>query len=203
MRPLRILLIIVVVIVLGVVVIGWQMMQRGFSARLSPNRIESFIAPRLRNLAIPSKARDAKNTIPDSADALTEAMAHFADHCAVCHDADGSGETHIGKGLFPKPPDLRENRTQDLTDGEIYYIIENGVRYTGMPAFGQGNDNGQDEDTWKLVRLIRRFPTLTPEQMQQIDQMTPKSPMELQQEQDIQNFLQGGEAPASHEHHQH
>jgi mono/diheme cytochrome c family protein len=203
MRGVRILFIILVVIVLGLVVVGRNMMSRGFSARLSPNALESFIAPRLRNLAIPSKGREAQNPIPDSPEVFSQAMAHYADHCAVCHAADGSGETHIGKGLFPKPPDLRENGTQNLTDGEIYYIIENGVRYTGMPAFGQGDDNGQDEDSWKLVRFIRHFPHLTPEQVQQIDQMTPKSPMELQQEQDIQNFLQGGDAPVPHEHHQH
>ena len=203
MRGFRIFLIILVVIVLGVVVVGWNMMSRGFSARMSPNRLESFIAPKVRNLAIPSNARQATNPIADSPEVFAQAMEHFADHCAVCHSADGSGDTHIGKGLFPKVPDLRQNDTQDLSDGEIYYIIENGVRYTGMPAFGQGDDNGQDEDTWKLVRFIRHFPHLTPEQVQQVDQMTPKSPMELQQEQDIQNFLQGGEAPLSHEHHQH
>jgi mono/diheme cytochrome c family protein len=203
MRAFRILLIILVVIVVGVAIAGWSMMSRGFSAQMSPSGIESFIAPRMRNLAIPRKARDAKNPIADNPEVFSEATAHFADHCAICHSADGSGETHMGKGLFPKPPDLRENKTQDLTDGEIYYIIENGVRYTGMPAFGQSDDSGRDEDTWKLVRLIRHFPTLTPEQVQQIDQMTPKSPMELQREQDIQNFLQGGDVPMSHEHHQH
>ena len=203
MRTSRILLIIVLVIVLAGVAVGSYMMSRGFSARLEPNRIESFIAPKLRDLAIPSQAKNARNPVADNPEVFAEAMAHYADHCAVCHGTDGGGDTHIGEGMYPKPPDFRKNGTQHLSDGEIYYIIENGVRYTGMPAFGQGDDNGQDEDTWKLVRFIRHFPNLTPEQVQQIDQMTPKSPMELKQEQENENFLQGGDAPASHEHEHH
>src|SRR5205085_2750194 len=168
----------------------WYMFSRGFSARTAPDRIEAFIAPRIRNLAIPRKARDARNPITDSPEVLSEAMEHFADHCAVCHGSDGSGSTQIGKGLFPKPPDMRQSGTQDLTDGEIYYIINNGVRYTGMPAFGEAADNGQDENSWKLVVLIRHIPSLTAEQIEQIEQMTPKSPMELEQDKEIKNFLE-------------
>jgi mono/diheme cytochrome c family protein len=194
--------VILVVVILGVAAGGLYMFSRGFSARTAPNRIEAFIAPRLRNLAIPSRAREAKNPITDSADVMSEAMAHFADHCAFCHGSDGSGDTHAGKGLFPKPPNMRQRETQELTDGELYYIIENGIRYTGMPAFGE-SDNGQDEDTWKLVILVRHFPNLTDDQIAQIDQMTPKSPMELKQEEEIQNFLQGSDAPASPGNHKH
>ena len=47
------------------------------------------------------------------------------------------GETLIGRGLYPKPPDMTAGGTQQLTDGELYTIIENGVRFTGMPAFGE------------------------------------------------------------------
>jgi mono/diheme cytochrome c family protein len=198
----RLIRLIIVVVIVGIIVGAWYMFSRGFSARTQPNAVESFIAPRLRNLAIPTKSRDAKNPITDSPEVLSEAMAHFADHCAVCHGSDGGGDTMIGKGLFPKVPDLKKNETQGLTDGQIYYIIGNGVRYTGMPAFGE-SDNDQDEDTWKLVSFIRHLPNLTPDQIEQIDQMTPKSPMEMKQEEDIKNFLQGGDAPSSHEHHQH
>jgi mono/diheme cytochrome c family protein len=198
----RIVRLLFIVVIVGIIVGAWYMFSRGFSARTEPNRLESFIAPRLRNLAIPSKARDAKNSIADNPEVFSQAMAHYADHCAVCHGSDGSGQTQIGKGLFPKVPDLRKDETQSLTDGQIYYIIENGVRYTGMPAFGEASDE-QDEESWKLVTFIRHIPSLTPEQIEQLDQMTPKSPMELKQEEEIKNFLQGGDAPVSHENHQH
>ena len=203
MKGIRISHAIWIIVILGVFGAAAYVLSRGFSARTEPNRIEAFIAPKLRNLAIPPNARDAKNPITDSPAVFSEALAHFADHCAVCHGSDGSGDTHIGKGLFPKPPDMREKETQQLTDGEIYYIIENGVRYTGMPAFGESSDNATDEDTWKLVIFIRRIPKMTAEEVAQVDKLTPKSPTELRQEEDIQNFLQGGDVPASPETHKH
>ena len=177
MRALRIVLIFVLIIALGAVYVGWDMLSHGFSARLSPNRVESFVAPRLRNLGIPSKAHNAKNPIADSPDTFAEAMAHFADHCAVCHGSDGSGETRIGKGLFPKPPDLRENRTQDLTDGELYYIIDNGVRLTGMPGWGGDPEHGP-EANWNLVQFIRHLPQLTPAEAAHMRDLNPKAPDE-------------------------
>src|SRR5262249_16207471 len=100
----------------------------------------------------------------------------------------------VGDGLYPKPPDMRQAATQNLTDGELYYIIENGVRFTGMPAFGDA-DNSHDEDTWKLVAFIRHIPFMTPDEVQHVEGMTPKSAMDLKREQDIQKFL-GGEDSA-------
>jgi|SRR5579884_864848 len=205
MRIGRLIAAVVIIVIIAVIAAGSYVMSRGFSARLEPNQIEKFIAPRLRNLAIPSKAREAKNPVADSPDVFAEALDHYADHCSVCHGNDGSAGTMISRGMFPKVPDLRKAGTQKLSDGEIYYIIENGVRYTGMPAFGEDSNEANDEDTWKLVTFIRHIPTLTPEQINQIDQMSPKSPTDLKREEEINSFLQGGDVPVSneHEHHHH
>ena len=105
--------------------------------RLLPRSAEAFVARRLRRLAMPSAARDAKNPVQVSPEVLSAGTAHWADHCATCHGNDGRGKTLIGRGLYPKPPDMTEAATQQLTDGELYYIIENGIRFTGMPAFGE------------------------------------------------------------------
>ncbi len=116
---------------------GWSVLSRGFSARDEPSSVEAFIAGRLRRMAIPRAAREVKNPVAASPEVLSGAMEHFADHCAICHANDGSGKTLIGRGLYPKPPDMSQAATQKLTDGELYYIIENGIRFTGMPAFGE------------------------------------------------------------------
>jgi hypothetical protein len=90
---------------------------------------------------------------------------------------------------------MRSADTQDLTDGELYYIIENGVRLTGMPAWGSG---GQDDaDTWRLVHFIRHLGELTPEQLQEMESLNPKSPAELQEQQEDERFLQGQDVPPS------
>src|SRR5436309_14429220 len=83
----------------------WCVISRGFSARTEASRVEAFVARRLRRLAVTPETRDAKNPVASSPEVLSEAMAHFADHCAFCHGNDGSGQTHIGAGLYPKPPD--------------------------------------------------------------------------------------------------
>jgi mono/diheme cytochrome c family protein len=143
----------------------WYLDSRGVSARAEPTRFEEAVALRLRAFATPATAKSAWNPVPDNAESIAEGLEHFADHCASCHGNDGSGHTELGRGLYPKPPDLREERTQSLSDGELFYIIENGVRFTGMPAFG---DIHGDQDSWRLVRLIRHLPSLTPRELEQM-----------------------------------
>jgi mono/diheme cytochrome c family protein len=177
------------------------MLSRGFSAREEPTAIEAFAARQLRHMAVPSVARQMANPVAGSPKVLSEAMEHFADHCATCHGNDGSGNTAIGKGFYPKPPDMRQTTTQKLSDGELYYIIHNGVRFTGMPAFGA--EGAQDEDSWKLVRFIRHLPEMTDEELARMKDMNPKSPADLNEENEIKRFLEGSESQPSEEIHTH
>lgn len=114
------------------------MIRRGMSARTEPMAIEEFLALRMRSMATPARIRAMHNPLRANDAVITGARHHFADHCASCHANDGSGSTDMGKNLYPKAPDLRASRTQDLTDGEIYAIIQNGIRLSGMPAWGAG-----------------------------------------------------------------
>lgn len=175
---------------------------RGFSAREEPTAVEAFAARRLRSLAMPRAARNERNPVAPLPEVLSEAMAHFADHCAFCHGNDGSGDTPIGRGLYPKAPDMRRAETQNLTDGEIYYIIQNGIRLTGMPAFGQ-DTAGPDLDSWKLVHFIRHLPNITVEEVQQMKSMNPKSPQEWLEEEAMRRFLEGDDSQPALPNHQH
>jgi mono/diheme cytochrome c family protein len=180
---------------------GAYFLSRGFSARREPLAIEAFIARRLRLIAIPRNARELTNPVRPTTEITGNGMAHFADHCAVCHANDGSGDTDFGRGLYPKPPDMRQAETQSLTDGELYYIIQNGIRFTGMPAFGEeGTD--RDEDSWGLVHFVRRLPSLTSEELQRMSDMNPKSPDDIRQQEEIERFLRGEDVQPS-ETHQH
>ncbi len=135
---------------------------RGFSARGEPSRLETFVAQNLRSLAIPSDARQTTNPYPLTAERLPAAQDHWVAHCSGCHALDGSGNTAIGRNLFPKPPDMAASMTQELSDGELYYIISNGIRFTGMPAWGEEDSA---EAIWDLVSYIRRLPELSPEEL--------------------------------------
>jgi len=170
----------------------WTTIRRGFSARDNPSAIEAFVARTVRKLSIPASERDAKNPFTPTVEVLNEARAHFADHCAACHGNDGSGKTEIGQNLYPKPPDMRQSETQSLTDGQIYYIIHNGIRLTGMPAWG---GPGRDDDSWKLVLFIRHLPRMSAEELKEMEQFNPKSVMDRSEEEDERLFLNEGKTP--------
>lgn len=129
---------------------------RGLSARAKPTAIEEWVARRVRSLATPTSVKRQTNPVQETEFVIAEARDHFADHCAICHGNRGDGKTMLGEGMFPPPPDLRQGPTQRLTDGEIFNIIQNGIRFTGMPGFG-----GSDEDNWKLTLFIRHLPALS------------------------------------------
>ena len=173
-------------IVLAVVAIGRL---NGLSTREQPTVTERVLARAARSWATPRGGRTATNPVTFSSEVWAESRAHFADHCATCHANDGSGQTELGQRFYPKVPDMRLDGTQQLTDGEIYWIIENGVRLTAMPAWGTGGDN--DIDTWKLVHFIRHLNDLTAEQIQEMKDLNPKSPAEIREELDDQRFLSG------------
>ena len=143
MRKLTLLLSIIVACVAAAAAFGWVAIRRGFSARDNPSPIETFIATTARQLAVPSQYRQLRNPLSSSSD-LHAGIEHFADHCATCHANKGSGDTLFGKGFYPKPPDMRTKETQNKSDGELYYTIENGIRLSGMPAFGEEHSKAGD-----------------------------------------------------------
>jgi mono/diheme cytochrome c family protein len=181
----------VVVVIIGAMV-GYAAVRRGFSARAAPSRLEEWLAQSMRSWATPAKMREAKNPLAATRDVLGEARAHWADHCAVCHANDGSGNTQIGRNLYPRAPDMRTDRTQRLTDGELYSVIENGVRLTGMPAWGTSDTMGSKE-SWALVAFIRHLPRLSEKELQEMHRLNPKGAHERGEDQEEQDFLNKGE----------
>jgi mono/diheme cytochrome c family protein len=129
----------------------------GLTARKKPSNFEYAIANRALGLSIPSHAKAVRNPVEGTSDALADAKKHFIEHCAVCHAEDGSGKTETAAGMSPEVPDLRADHIQKLTDGELFYIIRNGVRFTGMPAWDLSDDHN-----WKLVAFIRQLPKQYP-----------------------------------------
>ena len=155
----------------------------GFSARAQPTALETFLARKALNAAIPREAKSEGDPVPNTPAVLTEARAHWADHCATCHANNGSGDTEMGRGMYPHPPDLRKPGTQNMPDGELFSIIQNGVRLSGMPAWGgPGDSDHTPEDSWKLVRFIRHLPGMTPQEEQEMEKLNPKTPEEMREE---------------------
>jgi mono/diheme cytochrome c family protein len=181
-----------------------RMVRRGFSAHDEPSAIEAVVARSLRGWSTPAELRDADNPLPPTPEVLAEARWHWADHCATCHGNDGKGQTTIGEHLYPRAPDMTLPRTQELSDGELFAIIENGVRLTGMPAWGQPGPE-DDRETWELVHLIRRLTQLTADELAEMESLNPRSRKDFEEEDAIRRFLAGEDAepPAGSRPHDH
>jgi mono/diheme cytochrome c family protein len=176
MRPVVLIVVAVLLVVAAMGAAGAAyVVSTGLKAQPEPGAMETRVARTIRGFAIPREVKARSNPIGTSAEEIKPGLEHFARYCAMCHGNDGSGQgAAIGRGLFPKPPDMRAAATQSLTDGEIFYIIENGVRFTGMPAFGTGKPNPAGEkQVWQLVRFIRHVPQIAPDEIDSMKSLNP------------------------------
>lgn len=186
----------------GLVLGAIAVRRSALSARPEPSAAEARLARLVRNLVIHGASRGLReNPFPATPEVLAGGRAHFADHCAGCHGNDGGGHTELGRRLFPRAPDMRLPETQRLGDGELFRIIEHGIRFTGMPGWGGEVPAGE---TWELVHFIRHLPKLGPEEILEMERLNPKTPREWQEMQEDQEFLEGAPAPpAAHGSHAH
>jgi mono/diheme cytochrome c family protein len=203
MKLIKAVVILLLLAVVAAALFGWYEIHRGFSARETPSSIEAHVAATARRLAVPSSYRQLHNSLSASPENIRAGMEHFADHCAVCHANDGGADTLLGRNMYPKPPDMRKTETQNKTDGELYYTIQNGIRLSGMPAFGEEHGTGE-MNTWKLVLFIRHLPNLSAEEVIEMKQLNPKTSEDRREEKEEQEFLRGGnpqtKAKKSHHH---
>lgn len=185
----------------GMAAAAYSISRRGLSTRTEPSSLEELMARSMRRLATPGAVRSMNNPVESTEAVLDEGLEHFADHCAVCHANDGSGDTEIGRGLYPRAPDMRLAATQDLSDGELFSIIENGIRLTGMPAWGTGTPEGE-RASWALVHFIRRLPNLTDDEIARMEELNPRTAAEWRAQDEARRFLAGEDVtpPASSPH---
>ena len=181
------------VLIVGVCVIGgvlaYTVVRHGLSAHEEPSRVEAMLARSMRRWATPEAMRTRQNPVQPTDAVVEQALEHYADHCAACHANDGSGDTEIGRGLYPRVPDMRGTETQSLSDGELFSIIEHGIRLTGMPAWGTGTPEGE-RNSWGLVHFIRRLPKLSSDDIERMEALNPKTPAQLKEEEETRRFLE-------------
>jgi predicted CXXCH cytochrome family protein len=145
---------IAVVLVIAIGVAYTRVVPGLSSARNPQSPTETAIATWLLHQSVPEQAK--RMTDPRATDPADVAAGRelFRENCEVCHAYDGSGNTPTGKGEYPRAPALRLT-VASITDGEIFYHIRNGIRNTGMPAWGF-----PDQQIWQLVAFIRSLPVV-------------------------------------------
>lgn len=85
---------------------------------------------------------------------------HYDEMCVGCHGAPGIKPSEIGKGLYPEPPELPDE-IDEFSSEELYWVTKNGIKMTGMPAFGSTHS---EEELWSIVAFLKQLPDLTPEE---------------------------------------
>jgi len=150
----------------------------GISARREAGQFERQASRAVWRFMVPGPIKIKENPVADSAETVRDATQLWVDRCVVCHANDGGGTT-LGRSLHPPAPDLRKVLTQSLTDGELFYAIEQGIPWTGMPAWGNGSQENERE-SWSLVRFVRNIPKLTPADLRAIEKFVPRAPQRVE-----------------------
>ncbi len=96
---------------------------------------------------------------------ITEGFSHYREMCVACHLAPGVDSTELHKGLMPEPPDLKD-AAEEWKPAELFWVIKNGVKMTGMPAWGPTHS---DDKLWAIVAFVKKLPHMTAEQYQELD----------------------------------
>lgn len=128
-----------------------------------PSKMETRLASFAMNKSVAKRAAAGKNPLAPSPEVLREGFAHYKENCVVCHGAPGVDAAELGQGLNPPAPDLTLPRVQARPDGQIFWIVSNGIRMTGMPAFSPTH---KPDEIWKLVAFVRHLEEITPAEQQ-------------------------------------
>jgi len=148
--------VIFVVFALGIAVIILAFTQVQLSALQEPGKLETFLATQAKSILI---YRDSRSGIPPAPNNLQASVEEgdtlYGTDCAMCHGSDGHTLTDNGRWMYPRASDLTSLGVQQYSDRELFWIIKNGIRFSGMPGFGKVES---DEHIWDLVRYLRTLP---------------------------------------------
>jgi mono/diheme cytochrome c family protein len=120
----------------------------------TPGDAETKLAAEVKKMKIGGK--DLQNPTSDAPEVVQTGKEHFQHHCQVCHGLDGHG-TGVPFAAKMSPPvvDLGDQDVQQYKDGQLKWIIENGIRFSGMPGW---KGVLEDDEMWSIVRFLRQLP---------------------------------------------
>ena len=127
-----------------------------------PGKMEKKFAAFALNRAIRKRAPVKSNPFTKPEDARA-GLVHYKENCLECHGAPGVEESEFSQGLNPPAPDLTLPALQKMPDGELFWVVSNGIRMTGMPAFSPTH---REDEIWKIVAFVRHLPEITKEEQQ-------------------------------------
>jgi mono/diheme cytochrome c family protein len=132
-----------------------------FAAVEPHSKIVQWLVVSTKRQSIARHSNDIKAPLLSDFNWVKVGAQHYDASCVFCHGAPGREAGEFSKGLNPPAPELRRTEVQKkYTDAELYWIIKNGIRMTGMPAFGPMHN---EKELWAIVAFIRRLPEMQAE----------------------------------------
>jgi mono/diheme cytochrome c family protein len=121
-----------------------------------PGHVETRVANLATRVLIHRASRQAIPPRPlDTKASVDNGSTHYGLECSICHGTDGHTQAPLGRWMYPRPADLTGSQVQGYSDQELFWIIQNGIRFTGMPAFGKVES---PDHIWDLVNYVRTLP---------------------------------------------
>jgi mono/diheme cytochrome c family protein len=149
----RWVLIVLIVLGLGAVVVIVGFFQIKLDALQEPGHLETVLVTRAKHILVRQSSRDGIPPAPTNLQAsIEEGDKLFGTECAACHGLDGHKPTDAGRWMYPRASDLTSPEVQQYSDRELFWIVKNGIRLSGMPAFGRVES---DEHIWNLAHYVR------------------------------------------------
>ena len=144
------------ILALAVVLVAIALMRFNLSAQQEPGRFETRVSDKAKRFFVQRESRQGIPPRPVDTKASIEAGGeHFGLDCSICHADDGRGQRPPGQWMYPRAADLTSKQVQGYSDQELFWIIRNGIRFTGMPAFGKVETQ---DHIWDLVNYVRTLP---------------------------------------------
>jgi mono/diheme cytochrome c family protein len=151
----------IVVTVLVLLIGGIGLALLGFMptrANVAPPAMESRVAMSALDNSVERHAPRVNNPVPPTDENLIEGLKIYTMNCALCHGGIDLKPSTLAKSFYPPPPDLIVHPVDD-PEWRTFYVIHNGVRYTGMPAWDK---TLSDAELWKLTAFLSRIEKLPP-----------------------------------------
>lgn len=147
----------IAVVLAAVILLAWFAASRAsISALEEPGQFETWLTTKAKHELVGREAAQmhVSELASSSASANLGEML-FTVECSSCHGKNGRTPTHIGESMYPRVPDLGSAEIQKWSDPELFWIIQHGIRLSGMPGFERFDT---DEQVWHLVHFIRTLP---------------------------------------------
>jgi mono/diheme cytochrome c family protein len=149
----RWILAILIALALAVVVVIVGLNQIRLDALQEPGQVETSLATVVKQFLVRRSSREGIPPAPTNLqDSIAEGDKLYATDCSMCHGSDGHTPSDSGRWMYPRASDLTSSPVQRYADRELFWIVKNGIRLSGMPAFGRVES---DEHIWNLVHYLR------------------------------------------------